>query len=66
MGKIGVAGTSSPNYLPKLASKYKLLGRLTQHQFTAAMTNMETAGQLVTRVVGTNSNRTKRNGLVLS
>jgi AAA domain/DnaB-like helicase N terminal domain len=65
MGEHGVASSSSPKYLPRLASDYKLLDRLTKKDFAAAMRAMQTDQALVMTVVGKYSNRNPRHGLVL-
>lgn len=64
-GLHGTMSTASPNYLPKLATQYGLLESLDQRRFTATMRQMFLAGDLVSREVGKNSNRTPRMGLVL-
>jgi hypothetical protein len=66
MGEYGVASTSSPSYLPKLAAAYKLLDRLTKKDFGTAMRTMQRNGELRVAVVGKYSNRTDRRGLVLA
>jgi AAA domain-containing protein len=65
MGQWGVAGKSSPSFLPKLARTYKLLENIAERDFTQAMRAMEKDGALVKTVVGQYPNRTKREGLVL-
>lgn len=61
----GVAGTSSPTYLPKLAKQYGLLETLTEKTFAASMRAMILASELVSREVGKYSNRTPKLGLVI-
>ena len=66
MGEHGSASTASPNYLPKLAQRFKLLEQSTYREFAAAMNEMWKAGTLVQAKVGMYSNRTPREGLVLA
>lgn len=64
-GMHGTASTASPNYLPKLARQYHLLDGVPERAFVQAMRTMILAGELASREVGKNSNRTPRTGLVL-
>lgn len=66
MGIYGVSSTSSANYLPKLASQYKLLERLSKKEFTVAMRSMQSDAVLVMTVVGKYANRNPRQGLMLA
>ena len=66
IGEHGVASTSSSKYLPRLAKDYRLLDRLSEKEFTAAMRAMRTEGRLMMAVVGKYSNRNPREGLVLA
>jgi hypothetical protein len=61
----GTASTASPNYLPRLAKQYGLLETTTDRTLAKAMREMVLAGELVSREVGKNSNRTPKMGLVL-
>jgi RecA-family ATPase len=66
MGEHGVASSSSPKYLPKLASDYKLLDRLSKKDFTVAMRSMQSDKVLTLGVVGKYANRSPREALVLT
>ncbi len=61
----GKAGATSPDFLPKLAAKYKLLGSLTKKQFAITMNGMIFEQELVIDEVGTYGNRHKRVGIRL-
>lgn len=66
--KIQIHMTTSPSvasYLPRLASGYRLLGRLSQSQFAGTMRAMLLSGQLVITEDGRNANRTPRMGIKL-
>jgi archaellum biogenesis ATPase FlaH len=65
MGETGVGSSNSPKYLPRLAREFKLLDRLSEKQFSSTMRTMRTDGRLVQKQVGTYSNRTPRQGLVI-
>lgn len=62
MGKYGNASTRSDDYLPKLATQYKLLEGITSKQFGAAMRELEVAGRIQSVVVGQYQNRTPKMG----
>ena len=64
-GVYGNASTASPNYLPRLAKRYKLLETVTDKAFASAMCSMILDGKLVNREVGKYQNRTPREGLAL-
>ncbi len=64
-GIFGTGSTASPSYLPKLAKQYRLLETLDPKVFTSAMRQMIIDGELVSREVGKNANRTPKFGLVL-
>jgi hypothetical protein len=66
MGEHGVASSSSPKYLPKLASDYKLLDRLSKKDFTVAMRSMQSDKVLTLGVVGKYANRSPREALALA
>ena len=61
----GTASTASPNYLPRLATQYKLLETSTAKAFASAMREMVMAGELVSREVGRTADRHPKFGLVL-
>ncbi len=64
-GIFGTGSTASPSYLPKLAKQYALLETLDPKLFATAMRQMILDGDLVSREVGKNANRTPKFGLVL-
>lgn len=65
MGQHGSASTASPNYLPKLAKQYGLLGQHGQKDFAAAMRQALVDGALVNAEVGKYPNRTPKLGIRL-
>lgn len=66
MGEHGTSSKSSPNYLPKLATRYQLLDGLTTKQFVHSMCLLQLSGQIVTSDVGQYANRTRKRGLTLA
>jgi RecA-family ATPase len=66
IGQYGNSSKSTPAYLPKLAKRFNLLGRLSEKRFEAAMTTLMLRQELKSAVIGRYSNRTDRHGLVLA
>lgn len=65
MKEFGNTSTASPQYLPKLAKRFKLLEDLTEREFATAMIAMRKDGELVVQTVGAYANRSPKDGLVL-
>jgi AAA domain len=65
LGEYGNTASNTNNYLPKLATRYKLLDRLSERQFSTAMFAMISNGQLKKGVVGKQKSRNPRHGIVL-
>jgi AAA domain len=61
----GTGSTASPSYLPRLAKDYGLLENVTGKAFASAMREMILAKELVNQPIGTYSNGTRRQGLVI-
>jgi AAA domain len=61
----GTASTASSVYLPRLARQYKLLETAAEKSFAAAMRQMILDGELVSQVVGRDSGRHAKHGLVI-
>jgi hypothetical protein len=65
LGEHGNTATNNSNYLPKLATRYKLLDRLSEKKFSESMFNMLRDGQLKKGIVGKHKTRTPKYGVVL-
>jgi hypothetical protein len=63
-GMYGNQSTNSPDYLPKLATDYKLLDGVSKKQFRAAMHALVMDNRIKLDEVGTYRNRNPRLGLV--
>ncbi|MFZ1869582.1 MAG: AAA family ATPase [Steroidobacteraceae bacterium] len=61
----GTASTASSLYLPRLARQYKLLETAPEKSFAAAMRQMILDSELVSQVVGRDSGRHAKHGLVI-
>lgn len=59
------ASTRSSEYLPKLATQYKMLDGLPEKRFGAIMRECLKAGDLILGAVGKKSNRTAKTGILL-
>lgn len=66
MKEHGNASTASPQYLPRLAQRYKLLDKLSTKQFTAVMYDLHAKSILAKAAVGMYPNRSPRFGLVVT
>lgn len=64
MGQHGVAGRSSPNYLPRLIAAYRLSEQLTERDIRSAVVELQKSSVLVMGEVGKYPNRTPRMALV--
>lgn len=64
MGIFGTHSTASPNYLPKLLTSYALCEELHKSEIVRSVKALMKDGILVSVVVGKNSNRTPKYGLV--
>lgn len=66
MGKYPTDGKTSPDYLPRLMTEFKLDGGLPRKDLAAAMRRLMMAGRLRRVVVGKYGNRSDRYGLQVS